>query len=141
MSTLIATDTHRLSNVLKWEEHPTKGVHREVVTVNEASAVTYKLGQVLGKVTATGKYKIVDPAATDGSEKAAGIYIATGKLGESKDVAIAANTDTQVLILARGDAIVADGGLVYGAGVDSDAEKAAIKADLAALRIFVEKQI
>ena len=37
------------------------------------SGETLEAGAVLGKVTASGKYKALDPAETDGSEAAAGI--------------------------------------------------------------------
>jgi hypothetical protein len=46
-------------------------ISRETITV--LSGETLKAGAVLGKVTASGKYKALDPAAVDGSEAAAGI--------------------------------------------------------------------
>ena len=37
------------------------------------SGETLQAGAVLGKVTASGKYEVLDPAAVDGSEVAAGV--------------------------------------------------------------------
>jgi hypothetical protein len=38
-----------------------------------AKATDYRVGEVLGKITATGIYKSLDPAATDGSQNFAAI--------------------------------------------------------------------
>src|SRR5690554_8127175 len=102
--TLIARDNPRLSNMLKRELWAEQGYCRLAVTVNEASAIDYKIGQVLGKVTADGKYVQYDDAAEDGSETAAAVVL--------QDISIPAATDTTVLVLVKGPAIVADGGLV-----------------------------
>lgn len=127
--TLIARDNPRLSNMLKRELWAEQGYCRLAVTVNEASAIDYKIGQVLGKVTADGKYVQYDDAAVDGSETAAAVVL--------QDISIPAATDTTVLVLVKGPAIVADGGLVFKSGVD----EAAAKAQLEALGINVDTQI
>jgi len=126
---LIATDTPRLSNMLKRELWSEQGYCRLAVVVSEASAVDYKIGQVVGKVTATGKYVQYDDSLSNGAENVAGIVL--------QDVSIAASTDTTVLVLVKGPAIVADGGLVFKAGVDEDVAKAALEA----LGINVDTQI
>ena len=46
-------------------------ISREIITV--LSGQTLQAAAVLGKVTASGKYKALAPAAVDGSEAAAGI--------------------------------------------------------------------
>jgi Bacteriophage lambda head decoration protein D len=46
-------------------------ISREIITV--LSGQTLQAAAVLGKVTASGKYKALNPAAVDGSEVAAGI--------------------------------------------------------------------
>ena len=46
-------------------------ISRETITV--LSSQTLQAGAVLGKVTASGKYKALDPAAADGPQSAAGI--------------------------------------------------------------------
>ena len=46
-------------------------ISRETITV--LSGENLAAAAILGKVTASGKYKVLDPAAVDGSEAAAGI--------------------------------------------------------------------
>lgn len=128
--TLIATENARLSNMLKRELWSEQGYCRLAVTVNEASEVEYKIGEVLGKVTASGKYVQYDDAAADGSQTAAAVVL--------EDVTVPAATDTTVLVLVKGPAIVADGGLVFKAGVDEAAAKATLENDLG---INVDTQI
>jgi hypothetical protein len=126
---VIATDTLRLSNVLKKEFWSDIGYCRTVVTVNEAAAKTYAVGTVLGKVTAGGKYKIAVQTAVDGSQNAAAIVL--------EDRSIAATTDTKLVVLTRGPASVSAGALVLDATYDLDAEKLAVYASLEALGIQV----
>lgn len=137
--TIFATDSQRLSTVIKYELEPSFGYCRDVVTVNDA-AQTYKVGTVLGLVTATGKYKLQDASAVDGSQTAAAIFMAD-TLGLSHELAIAATTDTPVLVLTRGPAIVAKGALVMGAGTTTAPQKAAVYASLKALGIIAETTI
>ncbi|MGE4268234.1 MAG: head decoration protein [Deferribacterales bacterium] len=77
--------------------------HSHVVTVE--SGQNLSRGAVLGKVTASGKYKLSASAATDGSQTAVVI------LAEDVD-ATSADTDAIVLITAS---VVADA-LIYGEG-------------------------
>lgn len=127
--TLIARENARLSNMLKRELWSEQGYCRLAVTVNEATAVDYKIGEVLGKVTASGKYVQYDDTAATGEEAAAAVVI--------QDVSVPAATDTTVLVLVKGPAIVADGGLVFKSGAD----EAAAKVQLEALGINVDTQI
>lgn len=130
---LIATDTLRYSNTVKFELASEMAFCREVVTVNEAAAKTYAIGTVLGKVTATGKYKIMEATAVDGSQTAAAVVI------EDKTVPI--TTDTKVLVLVRGPAIVSKTALSFGSTVDTTPEKDAAYASLTALGILVADTI
>lgn len=88
-------------------------------------------------VAGTEKYKLVEATATDGSEVASAVYIADVN-GNSGDLALTANTDTKVLALTRGPAIVAKTALTYGASVNTDAEKDALYAQLKAVGIIAE---
>lgn len=126
---IIATDTKRLSNMLKAELWAELGYCREVVTVNEAAAKTYAVGTVLGKITASGKYKIAVESAVDGSKVGAAIVLA--------DAAIAATTDTKLVVLVKGPASVSKGALVLDATYDNDTKKNALYADLAAKDIQI----
>lgn len=122
---LIATDVQRYSNVVKRELWSSDAFCRDVVTVNEAAAKTYAVGTLLGKVTAGGKFKICVQNAADGSQTAAGICL--------EDKAIAAATDTKVLVLVRGPAIVSKTGLILDASHTTQAHRDAIYAALLAL--------
>lgn len=130
---LIATDTLRYSNTVKFELAPEQSFCREVVTVNEAAGKTYAVGTVLGKVTATGKYKITEATAVDGSQNAIAVVL--------EDKTIAATTDTKVLVLARGPAIVSKSALAFGSTYDTGPELAAGYASLATVNILVNDTI
>ena len=62
-------------------------------------------------------------------------------MGRPDSQAAALNTDTTFLVLYRGVCAVADDALVYGASVNTDAEIAAVKAQLEAVGIDVLTQI
>ena len=130
---VIAVDTLRLSNLVKQELWPASNYTRLLVTVNEAAAKTYAVGTVLGKVTAGGKYKIAVETAVDGSKVADAIVLG--------DYSIAATTDTQVLVLVRGPAIVSKGALALDTTYNDDAKKAAVYAALEAKGILVNTTI
>lgn len=124
---LIATEAKRLSNVVKQELFPEAGYCRVAVTYNGTAAALVP-GTVLGKVTADGKYKIAVQTAEDGSQVADAIVMV--------EQTVAATTDTKVLCLVRGPAIVSKDGLVLDATYNLDAEKAAVYAALEAKGIL-----
>lgn len=130
---VIAVDTLRLSNLVKQELWPASNYTRLLVTVNESAAKTYTVGTVLGKVTATGKYKIAVQTAVDGSQTADAIVLG--------DYSVAAATDTKILVMVRGPAIVSKDALVLDATYDLDAEKAVVYASLEAKGILVNTTI
>jgi hypothetical protein len=130
---VIANDSTRFSAVVKYELEPQLGVCRESVVLNDPAADTYRVGAVLGRVTATGKYRLSKSASADGSQVPVAVLIADG-LGLSGDMAIAANTDARALVLARGPVIVADTALQLGTGITAAAAKTA----LAAVGVLVE---
>lgn len=134
----IDTRSTRLGAVLQYEDHPEYGHCRDVVVANEAAIKTYTIGTVLGKVTATGKYKILEATAVDGSQNFAGIYI--GKPDGDNKQTIAATTDTNVTVLFRGPAGVGKSYLVFGASVDTAPELAAVYAQMEAVGIKVIDQ-
>ena len=125
---LVSTEQHTIGNLVKHEYLPEFGYCRTAVTVND-TAGTLAVGTVLGKVTATGKYKRAVQTAVDGSGVADAIVIV------SKTIAGA--SDTAVLCLTRGAAGVADGALVLDATYNLDAEKLAVYAALEAKGIQV----
>jgi hypothetical protein len=124
---LIATEAKRLSNVVKQELFPESGYTRLVVTYN-GTAATLVPGTVLGKVTTGGKYKIAVQTASDGSQVADAIVMV--------EQTVAATTDTGVLCMVRGPAIVSKAGLILDASYDLDAEKLAVYTALEAKGII-----
>lgn len=125
---VIGTQNPLFSNVVKAELFPEVAYCRAVVTVNDVAA-TLKVGTILGKVTATGKYKAAVETADDGSKVADAIVI--------QEVTVPATTDTAVVVLLKGPAAVSKSGLIFGATYDNDAKKNALYAALEAKGIKV----
>lgn len=132
MSTPLFTENFRYSNTVKAELWAEAGYTRSVVTYN-GTAGELKIGTVLGKVTANGKYKIAVQTAVDGSQTADAIVL--------QDLTAALNTDTKILVLIKGPAIVSKAGLILDASYDLDAEKAVVYASLEAKGIQVNDAV
>jgi hypothetical protein len=81
---------------------------------------------VLGKITASGKYRLAPAATVIGDEAA---ETASAVLLQPVDATAADQTG---LVAARGPALVSKAALVFDASVDQPAEKAAKHAQLAA---------
>lgn len=132
MSAVIATEKHRISNLVKDEFWMKHGWCRSKVTVNVASATDLSVGSVLGKVTADGKYKPRDPAAATGEEVSAAVVI--------ENISVPATTDTEVVVLVNGPAILAEEALVFDVTHTSGEQETAIS-ELAALDLKTKKQL
>ena len=98
-------------------------ISRETVTV--LSGQSREAGAVLGKVTASGKYRALDPAAVDGSEVAAGI------LYEAVDASAADAEGVAIVRLTEVNAAE----LLWPAGITGPEQTAAL-GELAALNII-----
>ena len=101
---------------------------REEVIVSQTGGALVS-GTVLGKVTATGKYKIAVETAVDGSKVAAALVISDASIGIA--------TDTKLVVLVKGPAEVSQGALVLDATYNDQAKKDAVYASLEALNINV----
>lgn len=117
----VLTQSPTLGDLLKYELNG--NYTRETVTLK--AGASYPLGAVLGRITASGKYRLSPAAEVVGDE---GAETAVAVLLEAVDATAA---DTTGVVLARGPAIVAEAALVFDASVDQPAEKAAKKAELA----------
>ena len=135
---IIAQDTPRYSDVVKYEDEPSLSITRELVVVND-TAKTLTLGMLLGKVTATGKYKESVQTATDGSE--APVAVVVGKDLHNLSVTVPATTDTKVLAIVRGEAIVRKTGLKPHSSFDNATKLAAAYASLATKEILANDSI
>jgi hypothetical protein len=98
-------------------------ISRETITV--VSGETLEAGAVLGKITASGKYKALDPAAVDGSEAAAAI------LYDAVDASVADAEGVAIARLAEVNAAE----LVWPDGI-TGGEKTTALGELAALNII-----
>lgn len=129
--TNIATENKRLSNWLKWEIGREVGFSRNEVVINDVAGDLIT-GTVLGKVSATGKYKVAKETATDGSQIPAGILV--------YDTKVANATDIKVAILDK-TAIVGKKGIILDATYNNDVKKNAAYAALEARFINVVDQV
>ena len=116
-----------LADLIKRESDP--DYTRETVTLKAGTA--YPLGAVLGRITATGVYTLSPAASTAGLE---GAEIASALLLHP---VAASDTDTQAVVLARGQVIVADRALAFDATVTDAAAQSLKHQQLAAHGIVV----
>jgi len=107
------TQAPSTGDVLKYSENP--NYTNEAVTL--LTGTNYKVGSVLGKIAASGKYKLAAVGAVDGSAVAVAVLLTA---------ADATAGDATGVILARGPAIVSKAALVFDATVN-DAPKTATK--------------
>ncbi len=119
MPTLTMAPT--LGDLLKYELNG--NYTREAVTLK--AGTNYALGAVLGRITASGKYRLSPAAQVVGDE---GAETAVAILIEAVDATAA---DKPGLVIARGPAIVSKAALVFDPSVDQAAEKDAKHAQLA----------
>jgi hypothetical protein len=127
----IYTEGAYASDWLKYEEGSLYS--REQVTIVSGSNVAgtpIRTGTVLGKITATGKYRPHTLAGADGGQVAAAIL-----LTETVD---AATADKRCVVIAR-DAIAQQYNLVYGTDVTTAGNRATVNGQLAAVGILVRE--
>ena len=123
----VLTSPATLGDLVKRESDP--DYTRETVILKAGTA--YPLGAVLGRITADGKYTFSPVASTTGTE---GAEIACAVL--LHPVAASA-TDTQAVILARGQVIVADRALAFDSSITDAAAQSLKHQQLAAHGIVV----
>ena len=118
MPTLTMAPT--LGDLLKYELNG--NYCRETVTLK--AGTSYALGAVLGKITASGKYRLAPAAEVVGDE---GAETAVAVLIEAVD---ATAGDKTGLVVARGPVNRSQAALVFDASVDDAAKRAAKHAQL-----------
>ena len=123
----VITEGLNLGDLLKYEAPNLYS--RDQVTI--AAGQNLGLGTVVGLETATGKVKVIDPAATDGSE------VAVGVLATSVDASLIDREDG--ILIAR-HAVVADHALTWPAGL-APAAKATALAQLKAAGVLVRHAV
>jgi hypothetical protein len=118
----VLTQPPNMGDVLKYELNP--NFTRETVTL--LAGTNYRVGAVLGRITASGKMKLSTAAGTDGAQSAAGMLL---------DDVDATSADANAVVILRGPAIVSKAALVFDASVDDAMKRAAKHAQLTALGI------
>jgi hypothetical protein len=119
----VLTQPPNMGDVLKYELNP--NFTRETVTL--LAGTNYRVGAVLGRITASGKMKLSTAAGTDGAQNAAGMLL---------DDVDATSADANAVVILRGPAIVSKAALVFDASVDDATKRAAKHAQLTALGII-----
>ena len=112
-----------MGDVLKYEVNP--NFTRETVTLLAGTA--YPVGSVLGRITASGKYKLATSGGSDGAQTAGAVLL------YAVDATLA---DAVGIVVARGPSIVSRAGLAYDATVDDGAKITTKLGQLAAIGII-----
>ena len=105
----VLTEPPSMGDVLKYEVNP--NYTREVITL--LAGMPYPVGAVLGRITASGKYKLATSGGTDGAQTATAVLL------YAVDATLA---DAEGIVVARGPAIVSRAALAYDATVDDAAK-------------------
>ena len=119
----VLTEPPSMGDVLKYEVNP--NYTREVVTL--LAGMPYPVGAVLGRITASGKYKLATHGGTDGAQTATAVLL------YAVDATLA---DAVGIVVVRGPSIVSRAGLAYEATVNDAAKITAKLGQLAALGII-----
>jgi hypothetical protein len=98
-----------MGDVLKYEVNP--NYTRETITL--LAGMPYPVGSVLGRITASGKYKLATSGGSDGAQTASALLL------YAVDATLA---DATGIVVARGPAIVSRAALAYDATVDDGAK-------------------
>jgi len=118
----VLTQPPSMGDVLKYELNP--NFTRETITLLAGTA--YPVGAVLGRITASGKYKLATSGGSDGAQTAAAVLI------YAVDATAA---DASGLVVMRGPAIISKAALVFDATVDDAAKTITKHGQLTALGI------
>ncbi len=119
----VLTEQPSMGDVLKYEVNP--NYTREVITL--LIGMPYPVGSVLGRITASGKYKLSTSGGTDGAQTASAVLL------YAVDATLA---DAAGIVVVRGPSIVSRAGLAYDGTVDDGAKITTKIGQLAAVGII-----
>jgi hypothetical protein len=119
----VLTKLPSLGDVLKYEVNP--NYTRDTITL--LVGMPYPVGSVLGKITASSKYKLATSGGTDGAQTAVAVLL------YPVDATLA---DAQGIVVARGPSIVSRAALAYDATVNDGAKITTKLGQLAAVGII-----
>ena len=119
----VLTQPPTMGDALKYEVNP--NYTRETVTL--LTGMAYPVGSVLGRITASGKYKLATSGGTDGAQTASAVLL------YAVDASL---SDAVGIVVVRGPAIVSRAALAYDGTVDDAAKITTKIGQLAALGII-----
>ena len=119
----VLTQPPTMGDVLKYEVNP--NYTRETIPLLAGTA--YPVGSVLGRITASGKYKLATSGGSDGAQTAAAVLL------YAVDATL---SDAEGIVVVRGPAIVSRAALSYDASVDDGAKITTKIGQLASLGII-----
>ena len=119
----VLTQPPTMGDVLKYEVNP--NYTRETVPL--LTGMAYPVGSVLGRITASGKYKLATSGGTDGAQTASAVLL------YAVDASL---SDAVGIVVVRGPAIVSRAALAYDGTVDDAAKITTKIGQLAALGII-----
>ena len=117
------TQPPSLGDILKYEVNP--NYTRDTVTL--LTGTPYPTGSVLGRITASGKYKLATSGGTDGAQTAVAVLL------YAVDATLA---DAVGVVVARGPAIISRAALAYDGTVNDGAKIITKLGQLAAVGII-----
>lgn len=130
----MATEAKPLSNAVK-HEYPFKNLTRKEVTVTVGAGDTLKVGQLMGEITATGKFVVAVETAVDGSEAFGGI-LADLQDG-SRERTFADAGDYILAVVDKGPAQAASNGIIFDASYDNQTKQDVILGQMEAAGISI----
>jgi hypothetical protein len=119
----VLTEQPSMGDVLRYEVNP--NYTREVITL--LIGMPYPVGSILGRITASGKYKLATSGGADGAQTATAVLL------YAVDATLA---DATGIVVARGPSIVSRAGLAYDGTVDDAAKITTKLSQLAAVGII-----
>ena len=119
----VLTQPPTMGDALKYEVNP--NYTRETVTL--LTGMAYPVGSVLGRITASGKYKLATSGGSDGAQTASAVLL------YAVDASL---SDAVGIVVVRGPAIVSRAALAYDGTVDDAAKITTKIGQLAALGII-----
>ena len=120
---MLINENPRITDVLMFEAGEEVNYVESAVTL-ASGTVASAVGTVLGQVTASGKYVVFAPAASDGSQNAAAVLITP--------VIATLTADTTAAVVNSGPAVLKTSGLIWPSGITGPQTTAAL-AQLTAL--------
>jgi hypothetical protein len=123
---MLINENPRITDVLLYADGVSVNYVTDNVTV-ASGTVASPIGQVLGQITASGKFVQVNPSASDGSQNAAAVLLTP--------IVATLTADTTLVAVTRGPAILKSAGLAWTAGMTGTQITAAL-AQLKALGIL-----